>query len=119
MNVSHTQATVLTAPDENTENVARHEYDVANGGTNVTSGAYQELIAATARAYRGLEIFDSSGYPMYLATGAAGSETVIGYIMPGGNATKFNRQIPAGTRLSVRAVETTADQGEILVNGIY
>lgn len=100
------------------EKLVRFEYDVAQGGTNVTSAAYQQLVASTSRAYKGLEIFDSSGQPMILAVGPAASEVDIFYVLPGGNG-KVKEPIPAGSRISVKAVETTADAGEIIINGLY
>lgn len=84
-------------------------------GTNVTTGAYVQLIASTAAAAKGLYIFDSSGQTLFLATGAAASEVNQIYIAPGGDGW-IPLAIAAGTRLSLKAVSATASTGEINVS---
>jgi hypothetical protein len=84
--------------------------------TNVTTGAWTQLLASVgATAIKEIEIFDSSGEILELAFGAAGSESVKSYIIPGGNG-RIPLQIPAGTRLSIKAVSATANSGVIVVN---
>jgi hypothetical protein len=89
----------------------RHDYTV-----NVTTAAYTELIASTAAAIYVLNIFDSSGETMILATGAAASETDLLYIPPGGFNAPMEIYIAAGTRLSIKALSATATSGEIVLN---
>lgn len=84
-------------------------------GTPVTTAAYVQLTAATSGAITTLEIFDSSGQTLVLATGAAAAEVDQIYIMPGGNG-KVNLDISAGTRLSVKAVSANATVGELTIN---
>lgn len=90
---------------------ARHDY---SSGT-VTTAAYTTLIASTAAAASEIFIFDSSGQTLVLAFGAAASEVDKIYIVPGGNGT-VALSIPAGTRLSIKAVSANASVGEITVN---
>ena len=83
--------------------------------TNVTSGAYVQLVASTTSAANMIEIFDSSGVALYFATGAAGSEVNQFVIYPGGNG-QVNFAIAASTRLSVKAVSTSATSGTGIIN---
>ena len=83
--------------------------------TNVTSGAYVQLVASTTSATNMIEIFDSSGVALYFATGAAGSEVNQFVIYPGGNG-QVNFAIAASTRLSVKAVSTSATSGTGIIN---
>lgn len=75
----------------------------------VTNSAWTELIASTAAAARGLCIFDSSGYSLELGVGGSGSEVRKLIIPPGGLNGFIPLSIPSGSRVSVRALGTTAD----------
>lgn len=84
-------------------------------GTNVTSGAWVELIASTTKASYALEIFNGQGNPIELGFGASGSETAKIYIFAGG----VDRQeyfIPLATRLSMRAISTSATTGNLYIS---
>jgi len=83
--------------------------------TNVTSAAYVQLVASTTSAANMIEIFDSSGVALYFATGSAGSEVNQFVIYPGGNG-PVNFAIAASTRLSVKAVSTSATSGTGIIN---
>ncbi len=85
--------------------------------TSVTTGAWVQLIASTAALINQLYIFDSSGQTLELGTGAGGAETRKLIIPPGGIDGPVNIAIPAGTRVSVRAVSATASVGEIDITG--
>jgi hypothetical protein len=102
----HTSQLGFTAVDK-----ARNDYT----GTSVTSAAYVQLKASLAAECQEVEIFDSSGQPLYLATGAGGAEVDQVYIFPGGNG-RIPLRIASGTRVALKAVGTTASTGEILVN---
>jgi hypothetical protein len=91
--------------------IVRNDYAT----TNVTTGAYVQLIASTTSAYTAVEVFDSSGQSMVLAIGAAGSEVQQFYIFPGGNG-RVNVNIASAQRISVRAVSGNATTGELLIN---
>lgn len=84
--------------------------------SNVTDAAYTELIAA-APVMKKIQIFMSSGDPLYLATGAAASEVNRSVIIPGGNGL-IDYNLAAGQRLSLKAVVagTTVNTGMIIVN---
>ena len=83
--------------------------------TAVTTAAYVQLVASTTSATQELEIFDSSGQAIYLATGAAASEVNQIIIPPGGNG-RVKLSIPAGTRVSAKAVAVNANVGFITIN---
>lgn len=83
--------------------------------TPVTTGAWVQLVASTSIAVKEIEIFDSSGQTMELGLGGAGSEVRKLLVIPGGNGKVFC-VIPAGSRVSIRAVSGSASVGEIDVN---
>ena len=121
-----TQSGVFTVQPGNTANttawlVAQKGRTQANapvynayGTTIVTTAAYVQLIASTTAATTFVDIFDSSGQAMILATGAAASEVILAYIPPGGLSTALT--IPAGTRVAVKALTSTASSGYLLAN---
>lgn len=84
-------------------------------GTSIGTGAYVQLIASTSSVTREIEIFDSSGQALYLATGGAGSEANQLIIFPGGNG-RIKFYIPAGTRVSAKAITGTANTGFLAIN---
>lgn len=83
--------------------------------TNVTTTAFVQLVASTTSATSLIEVFDSSGQTMALATGAAGLEVIQCYIFPGGQG-QIPISIAAGTRVSIEAVSANATTGEIDIN---
>lgn len=83
--------------------------------TPVTTTAYTTLLASVGGAgINFLDIFDSSGQAMILATGAAGSEVPLAYIPPGGD--QILALVTSGTRLSIKALTANATAGYILAN---
>lgn len=92
----------------------RYDY---SGGT-VTTGAWTQLIAATAAAINCVTVFDSSGQTLELGTGGAGVEARKLIIPPGGHDGCIPLAIGAGTRVSVRAISNDADTGELDITGL-
>jgi len=85
------------------------------GVTNVDDSAYVEVIASSP-ATRKIQVFMSSGEPLYIAFGAAASEVDQAIIIPGGNGL-IDFVIPAATRVSVIAVNAvTVSSGVLLIN---
>lgn len=82
--------------------------------TNVTTAAYVQLDAALDKDVTHAEIFDSSGSALFLAVGASGSEVNYIYIPPGGNG-RIPLILYAGMRLSIKAVDTNATTGQLLI----
>lgn len=114
-------APVVIASDQSTLNIAEVGRSVRNRAridytsTSVTTGAYVQLLASTSGAVNEVEIFDSSGQTLVLATGGAGSESDQIYIFPGGNG-RVPLAIATSTRVAIKAVSATASVGEISVN---
>lgn len=82
--------------------------------TAVSTSAYVQLVASTAAATTRLQIFDSGGQTMKLATGAPGSESDQFVIPPGG--IDIDYYIPASARVSIKAVSASANTGECDIN---
>ncbi len=85
-------------------------------GTNVTTAAYVQLVAATSANTSRLQIFDSSGSALVVAFGAAASEVDQFYIPPGGAPFTVDVFIPKGTRVSIKAVDANATSGQLLIS---
>jgi hypothetical protein len=92
-------------------NRARHVYS----STPVTTAAYQQLLASTGGTINEIEIFDSSGETLVLATGGIGSEVDQAFVFPGGNG-RIPLAIGSGVRVSIKAVSATANAGEVAIN---
>lgn len=88
----------------------------AYGSTPVTTGAYVQLVASTATDINKLHIFDSSGQDLVLAVGPAASEVDQIQIFPGGIEVALF--IPAGSRISVKAVSANATAGILAITGL-
>ena len=88
----------------------RYDYTVP-----VTTAAYTEVKTALLGTCSELEIFDSSGQTLILATGPAAGEVDQVYILPGGNG-RIPFSAIIGTRLSVKAISADADAGELTGN---
>lgn len=102
----HTKEIGRTAVDK-----ARNDYS----SVNVTTSAYVQLVSSLAAEAHEVEIFDSSGQTLLLATGGAGVEADKVYIVQGGNG-RIPLRIASGTRVAVKAVSGTASSGEIVIN---
>lgn len=110
---SNTNALLVKQAGKTAVNKVRNDYT----SSSVTTGAYVQLLTAAAftTACTEVEIFDSSGQTLFLATGAAASEVDQVYILPGGNG-RIPLAIAASTRISVKAVSATASVGELTIN---
>lgn len=82
--------------------------------TNITTAAYVELITATSGDVSYIDIYNTTGEYIYLATGAAASETDQLIIPPLGM--EVNLAISSGTRVSAKAVAVNATAGELVLN---
>lgn len=106
---------VVTTPTVYTNTTLfRQDYTV----TPVTTGAWVQIIASTAAAIKQLYIFDSSGSVIELGIGGAGSEVAKIYIPPGGSSVGWPLTIPAGTRVSIRALDVDATVGQIVITAL-
>ena len=96
------------------QNSARLDYSA----TNVDNAIWTELIASVgATEIKEITLFDGGGFAMELGIGAASSEVRALLIPPGGFNGKFKFTIPAGSRLSIRAIGSAlVNAGEIDIN---
>lgn len=78
--------------------------------TNVTTGAYVQLIASTPIPTARIEILDTSGKILKLAVGAAGSEVDICSVPVSGSIV-LPYYIPAGSAISIKAIDASATSG--------
>lgn len=74
---------------------------------SVTSGAWVEVIASTAALATGLTVFDATGYAFEIGVGPAASEVRKLVVPPGGLNGLIPLRISAGSRVSIRAINTT------------
>lgn len=81
-------------------------------GTNVTTAAYVTLVASTPILTQKLIICDSSGQILKIAVGAALSEVDL-FTVPLSACFVYplSYPLPAGSRLSLRAISATASTG--------
>jgi hypothetical protein len=97
--------------------VAKKSFSYAD--TNVTTAAWVEVIAATEQPFSALEIFSGSGSILKLSSGDAGDEDaheIPYYIIPGGSSIMLPVGLAKGKRLSIKAVDVTADAGILILN---
>jgi hypothetical protein len=104
-------ASIVASTGRSAVTRARHVYS----STPVTTATYQQLVASLPSAVNEIEIFDSSGETLVIATGAISSEVDQVYVFPGGNG-RIPLAIASGARVSVKAVSATASAGEIAIN---
>jgi hypothetical protein len=71
--------------------------------SGVNASTYTTVITATTGIASQMLIFESGGFPLQIATGAAGSEVAVMFIPPGGLSGPTPLYFPSGTRISVRA----------------
>jgi hypothetical protein len=95
----------------NTDQVSVHAY----GSGNVTTSAYTTLIAATAVSCGRIAISDTSTKLLKLAIGDADSEIDICQC-PVSGIVVIPVYIPAGSRISIKAIDATATTGYNVVS---
>ncbi len=84
-------------------------------GTNVSTSAYTLLIASTSITASKLQICDTSTKILKVAIGAAGSEKDI-VSVPVSSCVVVPYLIPAGSILSIKAIDATASSGYNVVS---
>ncbi len=88
--------------------------------TGVSNAGYTEIITATAFAIKSMTWFESSGQPMVVAIGAAGVEVDLFNVPPGGFNGEIPMNIPAGSRVSIKELVSTAlSSGVMIVANFY
>jgi hypothetical protein len=78
---------------------------------SIDNTAYRQLLASVADDVKSFTWWESSGVPMVIAVGGVGSEVDLFTTPPGGFNGEIPMNIPAGSRLSIKAL--TADVVEV------
>lgn len=89
-----------------TARVHAHSY----ASTNVTTSAYVTLIASTTVSAKAVQVCDTSGKVLKIATGAAGSE-VDRFTVQVSGCTVVSYYLAPGTRLAIEAIDASATSG--------
>jgi hypothetical protein len=120
---AQTQRVVLATESDPTKGTAAVQLVSAtqrpylqNYATTPLSTTYTQIIASTPSAINGIEFFNGSSEPVFLATGAAASEVVQYIIPPGGSSQVIKLQIATAQRLSIRAAVNTINSGTFILN---
>lgn len=112
-----------------------HAVDGAKGvrilfsNSNVTTSAWLTLIGQTAKAIKGISVYNSSPVPLELAIGASNSESVQ-LVLPANNqvagatnqnpvANFYPLPISQGQKIAIRALNSNGTTGEINMNAFY
>lgn len=112
---SSTTGAIPVAPLPTSRSLANAPYVRDYSGANVLDSAWAEIVTTLTAAVSRIHVFDSCGYQVRLATGAAASEAEIFRIAPGGDGI-VDIAIPAGTRLAIRSASGTIASGTLIIN---
>jgi hypothetical protein len=83
---------------------------------NINTSAYLEVFSTIGLvAAKRMQVFLSSGTPILLAFGAAASEVDKKIVVPGENVV-YDFDIPAGTRVSAKAIGSNITSGQLIIN---
>ena len=91
-------------------------YDYTSG--SVTTSAYQTVLGSTSNKCSQLYIADTSGSAMILAVGGVGAEVDQLYIGPGGSDAPYELAVAASSRISIKALDTTASVGRMIITAL-
>lgn len=95
----------------------------------LSPASYTQLFAASAitRSIKEIQVYNSSINPVQIAAGAASSEVVLA-IAPAHGSASINKgasldsiplSVSGGTRLSIRALDSSISAGDLVVNIIH
>lgn len=83
----------------------------------VTTAAWVQVVAATSQPCSAIEVSNPSNSLLKIAVGGAGSEVELPYyVLPGGSPILLPWEIAKGSRISLKAVQTTANVGLFVLN---
>jgi hypothetical protein len=103
---------IVNSTDLSVKNKIIVDYSISN----VTTSAYTQIVPAVTGKVTKMTIFEGSGQGMILAAGGVSNEVDLFYIPPGGVDGEVSLHIPAGTRLSLKAINGTANSGRFIAN---
>lgn len=85
--------------------------------TSITTSAYTEFSSSCPAACSAIEVFNSTGVVLILATGAAASEVDTNYrIPPGGSSGVIPINLKKAVRIALKAADVAATTGQVLMN---
>lgn len=97
----------------------RRPVATVNGAVTITTAAYLTIVAKAAnlKSCSALEVFNASGSILKLALGDVGSEVDLPYtILPGGSTGLIVVEIPAGVRISAKAIDADTAAAQFVLN---
>ena len=86
--------------------------------TNITTGAYVQLISDTGSRAKSILISNTSASPILISLGAASSEVDIFTAPPGLLSFKLDLQTEDNQRIAAKSVSGTANTGFVTVVGL-
>lgn len=90
---------------------------VALGSTNVTTSAWVQVIASSKKACTTFEVINPSNSALQIAVGSSGHEVAIPVTIPPGDTSgPITHEIAGTSRISVKAVDVTANVGTLILN---
>lgn len=84
--------------------------------TNITSGAWVEMIASLQYACSGILIHNSGAQPIRVGVGAAASEVNLGLVIPIGVSILVPVELARLSRVSLRSMGSTQSSGIITLS---
>lgn len=97
--------------------LASNVSSLSYSSTNVTTSAYVTLVASTPINVSRIYVCDNSGQILKIATGASNSEVdLVAVPLNACILIPLSPSMPAGTRLSIRAISATANTGYNVVS---
>jgi hypothetical protein len=84
--------------------------------TNVTTGAWVELVASLSGDVNLINVADTCGEVLEIGTGAAASESRLLVLPPGGYEGNIPVSIASGTRVALRALSGNCTTGDHIAN---
>lgn len=88
---------------------------------NIATGSWLQLLTSIPVSCSAIEIFNPSGSKLQLSIGAVGHETDTGKlllytVLPGGSSGLLPFNLPNGTPLSVKAIDTAVTSDYLVIN---
>ena len=81
------------------------------------AAAWTEILASLEFAASNFEVYNGSTTPLQIALGSAGNEVPIPYtVMGGGTPSTVKQSIGAGSRISIKPVDSDITDGFIVIN---
>ncbi len=90
-------------------------FEIDSGDIQASVGDYFTISAGLSDPVKKLTVYDTTGFTMHVGTGASGAETLRLIMGPGCDQT-FDIEIPASTRIAIRAASAAPSGGSVIFN---